>query len=502
MKTLRRQLVLLHGLALVGLGVLGFSAARALTPAEPPTVTWLRAWRADLHAPGRLALGPDGELYVTVPERGEVVVRSRDGRVLERVDGLGRPLGVALDHHGHVLVADVSEGEIRAYDADWAVAHVVGDGAGELVQPGDIAVHPETGEIYVTDAGADRVVVYDADGAWRTSFDGSDAGDGGMLFPTGVAFDLELDELYVVDQGNRLVRVFDLDGAWQRDFGEAGDEAGELYAPQGVWVDQGRVYVADNRLARVAVFDRSGLSLVDIGSYGVQPGQHRVPMDVVVDDDGRLVVSSYGNARLEMWGIDDYDDPEAYLPARATIEPASMNRDAPVEVTVVVEVEGHRYTSLAGLTLAGVAAVEQEPGDADGDHVRDVLATFDGAALAAAVGSLGEHSLTLEGELDGMWISESLSWTLTGPTEDPDTGPDDTATPPDDTGATDGGAEGDGGASDGGVEDGGETDGGDAGMDDPKSEGCGGCTTGGGALPSLAALLWLGLAAGFRRRCA
>ena len=67
--------------------------------------------------------------------------------------------------------------------------------------------------------------------------------------------------------------------------------------------------VSDAADGQIKVFDRNGNALATIGEFGAQPGGLRIPMDLVIDGANRLFVAAANNSRLEVFGIDEYQDP-------------------------------------------------------------------------------------------------------------------------------------------------------------------------------------------------
>jgi DNA-binding beta-propeller fold protein YncE len=410
-----------RALALAAALVAGLDAAAVCTPPSvaevvpAPAVSPLRSYRVDFTGPIRLAPDAAGNLYVTDPGHGEVLVRAPDGRVLARRTGLGSPVSVAVHPSGAILVGDGAAGRVTAYGPDWRPRFELGRGAGELGQPADIAVSAGDGAIYVTDSRAHQVKVYEANGLFRLAFGGQGAGDGQFQTPTGVFVDDARGEMLVSDQLNYRIQVFDLQGTFRHCLrGEPGSFFGSftggggrpLASPQGLWVDAaGRIYVADAFNGRVLVMDRGGRVLRLIGDFGQAPGQLRVPMDLALDPAGRLFVSAANNARLEVYGIDAYTDPEAVAPALLTLAPALIQRAAPPPaITAHLEVPGHRLEELdpATVTANGLPALWLGNGDADGDGIADAAFSLDSAALLATLPPAGPGTVTVSGQLGAL----------------------------------------------------------------------------------------------------
>lgn len=387
------------------------------TGADPPDVTRLRSYAWTFHAPARLALAGDSSLFVTDPERRRVIARDVSGRIIDSRTLEGRPVSIAVDAGGRIYVGDGDLGRVRVYSRNWEILYDLGIGAGEFEFPGAIAVTPG-GPIYVVDSETHRVRVFHADGSANFSFGGPGDGGGLFSFPAGIFVDRAANEVYVVDQLNFQVQVFDLQGGYLRCIGGTDASPGSFFGrsrplnqPQGVWVDgAGRVLVSDAADGQVKVFDRNGNALATIGEFGAFPGGLRIPMDLVVDAGNRLFVASANNARLEVFGLDDYEDPESVAPAVLRVEPAVLDRDALVgEVEIALELPDYRIDAIQAetLTVNGLAPRSIAFGDADRDLRPDLLARFDAAALAQTLPQTGTGRLAADARLSNGFSVEA-----------------------------------------------------------------------------------------------
>ena len=120
--------------------------------------------------PTYLALGADGELYVTDTLNSRVSVFSPDGEFLRvvgsRGDGYGqfdKPKGVALDHFQNLYVADSSWSNVQIFGPEGdTLLYFGGRGAHPalLRNPTALTISAQTNTIYVGDYLNHRVVVY------------------------------------------------------------------------------------------------------------------------------------------------------------------------------------------------------------------------------------------------------------------------------------------------------------------------------------------------------
>lgn len=277
----------------------------------PPSATALRAYGEPHHAPGRVAIDAGGHVYTTDPGAGRIIVRDEYGRLSDVMEGFYTPTGIAVDASGNIYVGEKGRGSVAVFDAKWNFLHTLGAGDDEFVFPNGIAIDTTTGRSYVVDTGVPAVKVYSSTGAAQFMFDGFGTGDGQFNFPADV-YVSPMGEVFVTDEINDRVHVFDRNGSFLRCFGSSGSfvfrrKFGGLLGVTGDSL--GRIYVADTFQGHIKVFDRFGVLLTTLGSFGTGPGQLRTPIDLAIDPFNRLFVSSVNNSRVEVFGLDNFDDP-------------------------------------------------------------------------------------------------------------------------------------------------------------------------------------------------
>jgi DNA-binding beta-propeller fold protein YncE len=426
-------------------------ACRAGTVAALPTpaVSWQRSWVAELGSPARLATDPAGRVVIADPARRRLILRAADGALAGEIAVPGLPVAVAVDAFGSYWVGDADGGRVLRLEADGRVTTMLGIGDGEFGRPGDIAIDPAVGEIYVTDTARHLVRVYSPGGVWlRTIGEPSPTDDsppqpGQFRTPTGIA--IAGDELLVGDQLNFRIQAFDKQsGAYRYCLGTF--RASSFFSPnsgpsrtfgmvQGLAVDAvGRLYVADAYQGQVVVVDRgSGAIVSRIGAFGDQPGELRVPSDLLIDGAGRLVVANTDGARLDLFSLDGAPDVDTVIPARARLSVAQLDRASPPGlVDVVLSVPGYRAADAApdSLRVGGQPAALLEVGEFDGDSVGDLRAVFDAQALLAGA-LLGEQQVAVTAAFGALEARAEVALTITDSSLGRDTDGDGVADPAD-----------------------------------------------------------------------
>jgi DNA-binding beta-propeller fold protein YncE len=173
----------------------------------------------------------------------------------------------------------------------------------KLEQPTGIAYNKVTGEVWVTETGAHRISVFNADGVLLRRFGtrGTEAGE--FNFPTSVWID-DKGDAYVVDAMNFRVQIFDKTGRFITMFGELGDGTGYMARPKGVATDTyGNIYVTDAQFNVVQVFDREGTFLYRFGGLGREHGSFRLPGNIFIDEDNFIYVADSYNARVQVFQL-------------------------------------------------------------------------------------------------------------------------------------------------------------------------------------------------------
>jgi serine/threonine-protein kinase len=211
------------------------------------------------------------------------------------------PSGIAVDAVGNMYVADAGHNRVQKLSptgqplAQWGQE---GSGPGEFHDPSGVAVDRQ-GNVYVADSDNQRVQKLSPTGQSLSRWGTRGSGPGQYLNVTGVAVDGP-GNIFTADLNNQRIQHLLPTGQFVDQWGHAGSAPGQFAFPFGVAVDHhGIVYVADQGNNRIQCFSPSGQPLFEIGSEGKAAGQLLNPTGVAVDGAGNIYVADLGNQRVQ-----------------------------------------------------------------------------------------------------------------------------------------------------------------------------------------------------------
>jgi DNA-binding beta-propeller fold protein YncE len=246
------------------------------------------------------------EFKVYVTDRynsyGRVFVFDRGARtvtILDQAQGvtLLNPSGIVVDAAGIIFVADAQQGRVFGYDLQGRNLYAIGK-KGDLLHPAGLAVDKKRNRLYVADAQAHVVKVFDNMGMFLYDV-GTTSGPGELKYPVAVALD-RTGSVYVLDGRRKRVVIYGVDGSYLRSFGLTGDAPAAPLKPLGLAVDaEGRVLVTDEASSNVLVYDTKGTLVFTWGKTGQLVGDFWLPAGIFIDDRDRIYVADQMNSRVQ-----------------------------------------------------------------------------------------------------------------------------------------------------------------------------------------------------------
>ncbi len=221
----------------------------------------------------------------------------------------GKPTGISIDpSDGNVLVADTHYFRFLFYTPKGelleskTIGGVNGAAPGEFAFVTDIARAP-SGQLFLGEYGQfDRIMKYTRDGRFLNRF--GEHGEGPLQFsrPQCLSVDAE-GWLWIADSCNHRIQVVD----WTNEqpklistFGTEGNELGQFKYPYGLaLVGNDKMVVSEFGNHRVQLLKRDGTPIATWGSPGERPGELNQPWASAVDSRNRVYVVDSGNNRVQ-----------------------------------------------------------------------------------------------------------------------------------------------------------------------------------------------------------
>lgn len=203
----------------------------------------------------------------------------------------------ATDTVGHIVVKMNSEGRIRMVlgvkgrATDWHQA-------GHLRcfnEPNDIAFGPK-GEVYVTQGhgkGESRVIKFDGDGNFLTTWGGEGKGPGEFNQPHAVLVDTQ-GLVYIADRSNQRLQVFDGEGKFLREKSHPGTPCGLALCS-----DRKHIMMAHGHAGRIMKLDMDLNLLAATGGQGKGPNRYGEAHYLALDADDNIYVADSLNWNVQ-----------------------------------------------------------------------------------------------------------------------------------------------------------------------------------------------------------
>jgi DNA-binding beta-propeller fold protein YncE len=213
------------------------------------------------------------------------------------------PYGITGDANGNVYVADLYNGKISILEpkGNFIKYFKVKDNKDDFKSPGGIRIFNE--KLYVTDIQLNKVMVFDLKGKKLLDIKfGANSMDT-FKAPNAVTVDKK-DNIYIADSGNQRVLVYDKNGKYIRSVNGSKDGLGSslFVNPRGIGVDsRGILYVVNNLTHFIYGFNDNGEKVFEFGGMGDGNEQFYLPNGLFVDEDDRVYITDTVNQRVALY---------------------------------------------------------------------------------------------------------------------------------------------------------------------------------------------------------
>ncbi len=254
--------------------------------------------------PMDVAAGAGGVLYIADGGAAQVCIFDRTRKAVDCIDQIGQrvslvsPVGIAAADDGTIFIADSYLGKVFAVNKQGKLFFALGEDGG-VTRPTDLFIRG--GRLFVVDAAAANVSIFDLNGQLLTRFGKKGKESGEFNFPTHLYVDGK-NRVYVTDSLNFRIQVFDATGVFLKSIGSAGDSSGHFSRPKGVAVDsRGHIYVADALFDNIQIFDFDEHFLMNFGVAGHGDGEFWLPTGMAIDEDDYIYVADSYNRRVSVY---------------------------------------------------------------------------------------------------------------------------------------------------------------------------------------------------------
>ena len=255
---------------------------------------------------------------VAVNSKGNILVFNRSARALLEFDGRGRflhsladgvftlPHGLRVDAEDNIWATDTGSHVVVKMNSRGRILMVLGvkGSAGEWHHAGHLRCFDEpndlafgrSGEIYVTQGhgkGESRVLKFDPQGNYITTWGGEGSGPGQFSVPHSIIADAK-GLLYVADRSNQRIQVFDPDGKYLRETSHPGTPCGLCLCH-----DQKHIMMAHGHTGKIMKLDLNCKVQGASGGQGRGPHQYGEAHFLAVDRKENIYVADTLNWRVQ-----------------------------------------------------------------------------------------------------------------------------------------------------------------------------------------------------------
>lgn len=224
--------------------------------------------------PAAISISDDKRLFVCDRGNNRIQIFDLNGNYVREFGRFGwkarefdEPVDICVKSALNVYVADYNNQRVQRFDRNLNYISILTSNPGndERFQFREVlgAVYSAQGDLFVLDAGENKVIKFSAQDQGQTAFGYYESGKGELLKP--VQLDLSSNQQVIVsDSEGHSIVIYDYFGNFIRKI-----EYVDMQQPRGISVDrQDRIYVADVQTKAVFIFDLKGRLLGEITDVG------------------------------------------------------------------------------------------------------------------------------------------------------------------------------------------------------------------------------------------
>lgn len=253
----------------------------------------------------------DKYIYVTDTNHQQVQAFDSTGKVAFKFGKKGSgdgeflfPYGITGDEKGNVYVADLYSGKISIFTTKGKFEKYFTDdskNASFVASPAGLRIYHN--KLYVTDVKTNSVREYDMSGKMLLQLTTASGKDDSLNAPNAVTVD-DKNNIFVSDSGNQRVVMYDKGGKFIRIINGSKDNKGDskFVNPRGIAVLNGTLLMVDNMTHFVYGFDaKTGEKKFQFGGIGSDNNQFYLPNGLYVDSSGKVFITDTVNERIAQY---------------------------------------------------------------------------------------------------------------------------------------------------------------------------------------------------------
>lgn len=214
------------------------------------------------------------------------------------------PYGITGDKDGNVYVADLYNNRISIFTSKGKFVKYFTDEnkkADFLKTPGGLRIY--NNKLWVTDIQLGKVFQYNLNGKKLLEISAATSKDDLLNAPNAIAIDDDKN-IYVSDTGNQRIVVYNKDAKFKRiingSIGGKGDS--KFVNPRGIGVEaNGTLLMVDNMTHYVYGFDKNGKQVFQFGGLGADKDQFYLPNGLFIDGKGEVFITDTVNQRIGLY---------------------------------------------------------------------------------------------------------------------------------------------------------------------------------------------------------